>query len=419
MDQNEGDLNGYKPYLSEVLDVTRFRKGRANIIVAPCHSGKTTAASKIMEAHARRPGRVLYLIDTTAGRDSLLLHKEAQRCTEAWLHAYDPAWWGDPPDRTNFAVMTYHQFGYSVNEFPTFLEEIDLIICDEMHNLIKYKAIEVSNNEKEGRVEGFDEQICCRMALAALALLASYTGNVPLIVIMTATSNMVTRAFDQMHAPYEVFNYNGLVYSDRTGERRYYADFKSVISQVTGRAVIFVPTITLMKEYAEVADNGLDKVVCLWSIHNKDGMTDEQLEVREALLKNERIPEEIDVLFINAAYETSINIRNEDFQTMIIHSSNADTQVQVRGRIRHDIATLYLYDKNHEYVADYFPKAYLDRWLTSGETDAIALCMNLKNEDGRPMKWRSIWPRLEKDGMTITKKRVNNCRLWHIHSLAS
>lgn len=419
MGLTESDLNGRKPYLSEVLDVKQFRKGQANIIVAPCHSGKTTAASKIMEAHASKPSRVLYLIDTTAGKDALIIKKEAQRCTEAWLHTYDPLWWKERPDRVNFAVMTYHQFGYSMIELPTFLADIDLIICDEMHNLIKYKAIESSTNEKEGRIAGFNEEVCCQMALSTLAMLSAQTGDLPMIVVMTATPNMVIRAFEQMEAPYKCFNYNGLVYSDRTLERIYYADFASVLWKITGRAIIFVPTITQMKQYAQMADTGLDKIVCLWSIHNKEQMTEDQLAVREALLKDERIPADIDLLFINAAYETSINIRNKDFNTMVIHSSNPDTQVQVRGRIRHDIDTLYLYDADHEHVAHYFPDAYLDRWLTSGEIEAIATCMNLKNEDGRPMKWRSIWPLLERDGMSVTRKRDNNCRLWHVHSLAS
>ena len=99
MEKPEADLVSKKPYLSEVLDYAALQKGRANIISAPCRSGKTTAAKKIMEHHARSPGNVLYLIDTRAGKDSLLLREKAQKCTEAWLHLYDPHWWGDRPNR--------------------------------------------------------------------------------------------------------------------------------------------------------------------------------------------------------------------------------------------------------------------------------------------------------------------------------
>ena len=127
MEKTDADLVSTKPYLSEVLDLSALRKGRANIIVAP--------------------GNVLYLIDTRAGKDSLLLRENAQKCTEAWVHLYDPHWWGDRPDRVNFAVMTYHQFGHALREESTFLIGIDLIICDEIHSLVKYAGIEASTNE--------------------------------------------------------------------------------------------------------------------------------------------------------------------------------------------------------------------------------------------------------------------------------
>lgn len=77
-DKDEDNLAPKKPYLGEILNLDDLRKGRANIIVAPCHSGKTTAAGKIMERHARSPGHVLYLIDTRAGKDALIQKKRAQ-----------------------------------------------------------------------------------------------------------------------------------------------------------------------------------------------------------------------------------------------------------------------------------------------------------------------------------------------------
>ena len=73
------------PYLSDLLLKYSLKKGHANIIVAPCHSGKTTAAINMMDAYAASPGRVLYLIDTAAGKQSLLLHQSAQSAPYEWL----------------------------------------------------------------------------------------------------------------------------------------------------------------------------------------------------------------------------------------------------------------------------------------------------------------------------------------------
>lgn len=419
MENNDTDLSTKKPHLSKVLDVAELKKGRANIIVAPCHSGKTTAAKDIMEAHARSPGNVLYLIDTRAGKDALLLREKAQKCTQAWLHQYDPHWWGDRPDRVNFAAMTYHQFGHALREESTFLIGIDLIICDEIHNLVKYAAIEASTNEQEDLVDTPDEQVCCKRALESLGRLASLDMGGPMVVMLTATPGAIIRKFEAMKVPHAILDYYGKVFEDETRQRIYYSSFVDALCEINGKTLIYVPTIDLMKEYAELAKGLFENVVCLWSLRSDKEMSGRQLAVREELLRHERIPDDVDILLINAAYETSINIRNTDFKTMIIHCSNPDTQVQVRGRLRHDIDTLYLLDKQHEHVSCYFPDDYLDTWLPTAQVHAIAEEMNLRSAKGRELKWPSLKKLLEKDGYLIYPEKHRQQRGWRIHRLTN
>ena len=415
----EDDLRPKKPRLSKVIDCSALQKGRANIIVAPCDSGKTTAAHKIMEHHARHPSNVLYLIDTRAGKDSLILREKAQKCTESWLHAYDPHWWGDRPDRINFAVMTYYQFGHSLREEPTFMIGIDLIICDEIHNLVKYAGIEASTNEQDDLLGTPDEQVCCKQALESIGRLASLDLGGPMVVMLTATPSAITKKFTAMGVPYVCLDYYGKVYEDDTRQRIYYANFEDVLGAINGKTLIYVPTIELMKEYAELVSAITENVVCLWSIRSSKELTPQQLHVREKLLRHERIPDEVDVLLINAAYETSLNIRNEDFKTMIIHCSNPDTQVQVRGRLRHDIDTLYLLDKQHEHVSAYFPEQYLDTWLPTEQVHALTQEMNLRSEKGRELKWPSLKKLLEKDGYFIYPEKHQQQRGWRIHRMTA
>lgn len=419
MERSEADLVRKKPYLSEVLDYPALRKGRANIISSPCHSGKTTAAKKIMEHHARSPGNVLYLIDTRAGKDALHLHQKAQKCSPGWVHQYDPHWWGDCPDRVNFAVMTYHQFGHALREESSFLIGIDLIICDEIHNLVKYAGIEASTNKQEDLLNTPDEHVCCKQALESLGRLASLDMGGPMVVMLTATPDAITRKFTAMGVPYFCIDYYGKVFEDETQSRIYYSSFANVICEIKGKTLIYVPTIDLMKEYAELAKPFASKVVCLWSLRSDKEMDTPQRIVREELLRHERIPDDVDVLLINAAYETSLNIRNEDFRTMIIHCSNPDTQIQVRGRLRHDIDTLYLLDKQHEHISAYFPEEYLDTWLPTDQVHAITEEMNLRSGKGRELKWPSIKKLLEKDGYLIYPEKHRQQRGWRIHRLSA
>lgn len=417
MNEN-GPLSDSKPYLSEVLAVDRLKKGCVNIIVAPCHSGKTTATSKIIEAHAKCPEHVLYLIDTSAGKSSIIAHHEAQRYRFMWLRDIRHEWWGEIKDGDGFRVMTYHQFGNEVTwNGPDMFSDLDLIICDEMHNLVKYIGIEYGKNLKNNLLGTPDEITTCCDAWEALCALASTAECAPLVVALTATPKHLWKKFNDAHVPYRTLDYTGIVRCDTTAQTHYYTELNDVFNQLAPdeKVLIYLSRIDMIKDYASKLVAMGRRVGCIWSIHNeKHPMNEQQLTIRNLILKDERIPDEIDTLFINAAYETSINIHNEDFNTMIVHISNPDTQTQVRGRLRHNIHTLYLYDKEHLHIAQYFPAAYLNRYLVKDDTDAIADFMNLDNGNGRKMKWPSIAKVLEKDGLSVWHGKYRGQRCWRV-----
>ena len=404
------------PYLSDLLLKYSLKKGHANIIVAPCHSGKTTAAINMMDAYAASPGRVLYLIDTAAGKQSLLLHQSAQSAPYEWLEEINPFSHASSYAYEKFTVMTYHQFGFLANNSPGFLQSLQLIICDEMHNLPKFQKIQERKNQQLGLIDGLDAENDCTAALKVLAALSSKnTPDSPLIVVLTATAEPVFHAFDQLAAPYWTFDFTDHVHHDRTLSTRYYTSFSSVINALDQRAIVYIASVTQMKEFARLADNGQRKICCLWSVHSPDHpMSEYQLAVREEILRTERIPPDIDLLFINAAYETSINIRNEDFNTMIIHSGCIDTQTQVRGRLRHDINTLYIYDSAHRHIVDYFPSEYFDVPFSPSVGRQIADQMNLVDSKGHQLKWPSIRKLLEQNGVAVKSYRERGERLCRV-----
>ena len=75
-----------KPFLSKIIEVEKFKRGQANIVIAPCHSGKTTAIGKIISTHATRPEKVLCLIDTTAGKEAMVTREHATAYRRKWLN---------------------------------------------------------------------------------------------------------------------------------------------------------------------------------------------------------------------------------------------------------------------------------------------------------------------------------------------
>lgn len=400
-------------FLSDLIDITKFKKGQANIVVAPCHSGKTTAAIRKIAGIATCRERVLFLIDTTAGKDSLLKRAETERYSFQWLKEIEEEWWGSLKSGDGIRVMTYHQLGYQLQEHPDFMKDIEVVICDEMHNLIKYVNIERANNKKAQVAGKATEQKVCQLAFEELSRVANDKSATTLVVIMTATVNALSIALDKSNVATEFFSFTDRVTTDKTLKTIHYSDIEKVLEQLPleERAIVFVPTITMMRKLAASLDDGWRSVCCLWGLHNEDHeMSETQLAVRKAILSTQRIPEDIDVLFINAAYETSLNILNEDFNTMVIHSGSPDVRIQVRGRLRHDINTLYVYDASQKHIIDYFPEEYYGCFLTTKETTEIVNKMNLTDSKGNKLHWPSIKAELQNEGVLVENRKVKGVR---------
>lgn len=87
-------------------------------------------------------------------------------------------------------------------------------------------------------------------------------------------------------------------------------------------------------------------------------MNEEQLRARQYILSNKELPPEYGAVIINASSETSINLYGH-IDTVIVHTQENEAQIQVRGRYRKDLDTLYILD----YGAISFPPEFLERKL--------------------------------------------------------
>jgi len=366
--------------------------------------------------------RGLLLIDTTAGRDALLKHEMAQRTPAELAELFNAYTRASDAVGDRFITMTYYEFGCYALIYPEPLDYFDVIICDKIHNLVKYLAIEEGQNRRnfpEGIIEGLDyPDMEYASAFDYLLKRASMQDACPpLMIMMTATPDSILCKFREKNQRYILHDYTAKVHCDKTENIHHYANMGTLLQTLNTRALIYVPSIRGIQEYSEIADNGKRKIMSLWSMHNrKYQMSKAQVDMREEILNTGYIPPDIDLLFINAAYETSINIHNEDFQTIVIHNSNKDVQIQARGRLRHDIKDMYVYDSTYAHIEEYFPKEYLDVPLSAYDREMIARDMALTNAKGRPLKWSSIATILKNSGCEIEASRINNQRYYTVRS---
>ena len=150
------------------------------------------------------------------------------------------------------------------------------------------------------------------------------------------------------------------------------------------------------------------KSIALWSMNNKEyPMNEEQKAVRESILTTGIIPDGIDVLIINGSYETGINIKDENIELVIVNSTDADTQIQARSRVRKDIKALLLKSNNMiDDIKVVVPEKYLDTPLTTKDKKDLCKDLNMYNENTRILKWTSIKPIIINSGYDVNNHTI-------------
>mgnify|MGYP004511536553 FL=1 len=112
---------------------------------------------------------------------------------------------------------------------------------------------------------------------------------------------------------------------------------------------IYSDTKKMMEKYKVFLESNGFNAEWLCSINNKIendngemevAMNENQLKIREGLLDNGLLPDNLDVLIVNSAYDTGWNLRDKRVKIAIIDSTDSVIQVQARNRVRDNITEL-------------------------------------------------------------------------------
>ena len=229
------------------------------------------------------------------------------------------------------------------------------------------------------------------------------------VIALTATPATIKEAFNApaVEIPIDQTELKQYEVKETVG----YTNLDSVLSQMDVGTVglCYISRIHNMIAFEQKAKEAGFSPVCIWSINNPDHpMTAEQLEVRRSILEDWVIPSQYDLLIINSSSETSLKIKSPvDF--VIVHSSNPDTQVQVRGRVNGDLQTLYLPTEGVPTVT--VPAEFLGKRLFRADKDALLKALDLRNPaNNRPYGWATVKNILTDNDYAITESRSNNLR---------
>ncbi|WP_425756633.1 DEAD/DEAH box helicase family protein [Ihubacter sp. rT4E-8] len=380
-------------YLSEAVHAEEIKAGQLNLVKAPVGAGKTTWALNTLAEEVTDKHRMVYLIDTVNGKQQLLRNENTTFYDRDWQEIVNSGivYFGEK----KVVVMTYAKFGVLAEKYPKFGFDFELILCDEIHNLIRFNTF-TQNNPNDKRWHAI-----AKKRIEEIILKSAKTK----VIGLSATPDRAEKAFS---APVHRITVDKEVREFETKAEYNYSNLEYLIESMPKGKVglVYVARITQMKRLVEMIKAKGLHCVAVWSINNKDNpMTEEQLAARDYIINQEQLPPDYDVVIINASSETSINIRGK-IDYIVIHTTEEEVRTQVRGRYRDDLEELYLYDKESLEV----PEEFLNVPLFKEDKDALCEILRRTDEFKRLVKWTKTKEKLLEEGYEITEKRYNNRR---------
>ena len=378
-----------------VILFDEIQYGKLNIITAPCGSGKTTFVEERLWTQAYW-GDLLYLIDTRNALEAFKVRGEQKEYRGEIYYKHK-----------GITAMTYGTFAmlciYKPDEW-LWDDEDALIVCDELQSAIKWSKIK---QEKGG----------INLHEVALSELHKRIKTGARIVAITATPSNIKKAFEHEYVNMPI---HGKLKHYRAEQKLHFRSLKEIIPQlpVDKRGIIYTPQICQFFEIrTELTKRGI-VADGFWSINNMDhNMSEEELEIRKSVVLKGIVPDHIQVLLINAASETGINITSP-VDYVVVNDSNPDTQIQAVGRVRHDLETVYLRDldsRKFTYIPHYYiDKKWLNRRLYAEDKEALCRELIIVDERGRRYKWPNIRKTLIFSDFKVTDKRDKDGRRYSV-----
>lgn len=391
-----------------------------SLIVAPCGSGKTYFTFNTL-IQGEKLENIVYLCDTSNLKRAVRLDKDYSHLCRFYSKNDDnnvvnnSIEFGEGFGENKITVMTYAQFGYYAKRNPDSFRRIKLIVMDEAHQLVDYRM--KFDNEDSDMYE---------VAIEKIKLLSRQAR----VVMLSATPELITynkgfkvpTTYDFSNEPEIKRLRENLVIPYRTNReiKKVIKDFKKVTIGTGVKMLVYTDRIATVNDIVKTCFNEGVRAVGLWSLNNKENaMSTHQLEVLESVVKEGMIPDNIDILIINASLQTGINIKNNTIDWVLVNSTNKTTQIQARSRVRKDIDRLYLKSDDAEISNDIeLDEKWLNRPLTFKDKQELCNELEQYDERGRLKKWKAISKELIELGFNIKDSRLSDAKRTSVSTIS-
>lgn len=427
-------------YLSEVFEecnVNLFDYGNmGTFIFSPTGSGKTYQCFENIFPHylKKTTDKGLYLCDNRHLLTQIMLQDNTCNYKQEALNnnfELVKRYFG----RKSITVMTYHMFGKLIhlnktsrNKEGVNLLNYKVIICDEIHNLLKYANINGCTDSiylRSAKHELFEERNKLR----------TFT-KVPHLYMFTATPNILYKKInmseynifnflnDKWKNCYKFKNYPHDIKSYKISETRNFSNYKQIENYLATKeeyfndnykVLIYTDQVkTELKLLEALSNYEFMYPITLWSVNNNEyKLNVYQMEVLQHILRTGKLLDPYNILIVNRSMETGVDIKDNRIQICIINTTDNDISTQARGRLRHNIIELYQLSNESTTEAIELNNKWLNIPLTKTDKDQLAEELKLYNSDGKLLKWNTIKVQLLQQGYEVkdTQRRIDDKRI--------
>lgn len=395
----KSNTNG-KLYLSEIVEIEKPKFSDNNLILAPTGSGKTQFLKSLISND-----EVLLLVSTTSLKDKFVpesLSRKEELASRMFSTKRKEVY---GKESYKILVMTYAEFGNKIEYTNNFADQYKQIFCDEIHSLLHYRSINKSDtllgaikylfSKKSGQEKYY--------FTATDEYLEKLKSNSRELFDNIKVFNYLEHPNIVRHIALSSYRINGL-----EQVRPHLKARLSRFKYFNHKAFAFCKTIDSQLYLKKIMEEEGFTPLVLWSINNESRVMDEeQLLQREYLLRTGLIPDGYNSLIINSAMQEGWDLIDPSVKLVIMNTINETELVQAIGRVRQDLDVLVYRVSTGE--ADYyldFPQDLIGVPLTSEMKDNLCNVFNIRNQNGRPLKWTSIKSVIEGQGLLVEDKVI-------------
>ena len=411
--------------ISQATLTTPYKYSQLNILMAPIGSGKTYYFGGKFVEHISMPENklVIFLAPLKAIVAQAHATERMEELTdesELLLKGFTIFTDEEPITPSTLTgkriAMTAQKFIPLIKSHPEIIQQIGAVVLDEFDSIL-------SNYAPQDR---------SRNATNGLHLLLPTLHNLSKIGIYTVLTSATMSNYAKKELskyPHQFIKFTEPLSTLQPKSIQHFSSKSQILPSPLKTAVYMSRVSSLVELKTQLQSQGYKVALLKSKSRSKQAyeMNEYDLSVLSSIMHTGGVPDDLDFLLFNRAYERGISITKPQFDRVYVWDTNEIVQLQAAGRFRYDEIEWWFKGSVEVCVQQPGPVSstnpgsnlgqleQIDSWigieLDSKQKKNFVKTMGWKNSNGSVAGWAKAKKELEKLGYVVKEERKSNKRL--------